>query len=499
MLLLLIISVIILLLLYVKLKYFTLRGPIPGLAPHLLFGNLIQSGMLLYNKSPAEIFAEMKYRYGDIFQFWFGPTRYIIVSNVNDIQHIFTHRNIYDQGNIFIEQFSVLFPSGYITLTGSKHKRHAAIAMPLFRRAKIINNFDIIVECTEKLLSNWRASSSHHVHCDIVLQCQNLLLEIFGLISFDYNLDALNEYDSNKNELTTALYEFMSSCKLVFFSPPIIGSIYTHFSYRHRQAKAIIERYIYQLMDNEMAETIESRAQRKRTCLIASLVASLQEDEEAEAKKSEDQKQGLSKLEVLQEILAFMVAGFETTSTALAWFIHTMSKFPDVQQKIKEELMRIGDNQTLTLNQLDSLVYLDCVINETLRFHPVTYGTARTLTIDDRLPESNVQLYKGDTVFIPSHNLAHDARYWSIDPERFAPERFLGEDKNYHPYAFLPFGAGHRQCVGQDLARFELKVIIARMLQQVTFGDGGSKVNSGGHVTGLTIRPKYVGVTIEFP
>ncbi|CAF1007373.1 unnamed protein product [Rotaria sordida] len=107
--------------------------------------------------------------------------------------------------------------------------------------------------------------------------------------------------------------------------------------------------------------------------------------------------------------------------------------------------------------------------------------------------------FQCDSVLVSFYNLAHDARYWSIDRERFAPERFLGEDKNPHPYVFIPFGSGHRQCIEQDLVRFELKVIIARMLQQVTFGDGGPKVNSGGHVIGPTITPKYVGVTIEFP
>ncbi|CAF3332089.1 unnamed protein product, partial [Rotaria sp. Silwood2] len=76
--------------------------------------------------------------------------------------------------------------------------------------------------------------------------------------------------------------------------------------------------------------------------------------------------------------------------------------------------------------------------------------------------------------------------------------RLRDEDKNHHPYAFLPFGAGHRQCLGQDLARLELKVILARMLQQVTFCDGGSEVNAGGYVEKLTIMPKHVGITIEF-
>ncbi|CAM4851961.1 unnamed protein product, partial [Rotaria magnacalcarata] len=67
-----------------------------------------------------------------------------------------------------------------------------------------------------------------------------------------------------------------------------------------------------------------------------------------------------------------------------------------------------------------------------------------------------------------------------------------------NPYAFIPFGSGHRQCVGQDLARFEMKVIAARLMQYVTFGDGGPEVNAGGHVTSLTVMPKHVGVTIQF-
>jgi cytochrome P450 len=197
-------------------------------------------------------------------------------------------------------------------------------------------------------------------------------------------------------------------------------------------------------------------------------------------------------------MLAFMIAGYETTSTALAWFIHFMSKYPEVQQKIKKELMSVGDNQDLTLDRLDSLVYLDCVINEALRYSPPADGTIRTLTADDRLPGSSTQLYTGDSVFISFYNLAYDTRYWSTDPKLFCPERFLGEDKNHHPYALIPFGGGHRQCIGQDLARFELKVIVARMMQQVTFVDGGPKVNSGGHLTRLTIIPKHVGVAIEF-
>ncbi|CAF3922433.1 unnamed protein product [Rotaria sp. Silwood1] len=196
-------------------------------------------------------------------------------------------------------------------------------------------------------------------------------------------------------------------------------------------------------------------------------------------------------------MLLFLVASYETTSTALAWFIHLMSKNPRVQAKIKTEL---GDNkqQRLSIEQLESLEYLNCVIQEVLRFAPPVYVTIRSVTIDDRLPASGVQLRKGDEIWINIFNLTRDKRYWKIDPDLFYPERFQGEDKDHHPYALIPFGSGHRQCIEQDLARLELKAIAVRLMQHVTFSDGGLEVNAGGFISKTLLMPKNIGVTITF-
>ena len=200
---------------------------------------------------------------------------------------------------------------------------------------------------------------------------------------------------------------------------------------------------------------------------------------------------------MIDELLLFLVAGSETTGSAVAWFIYFMSKHPRIQAKIKAEL---DDNKynRMTVEQVESLIYLDCVLQEVFRFIPPAAGTTRTLTVDDRLPGSGVQLHKGDEVFLSFYNVARDKRCWTIDPDLFYPERFQSEDKEHHPYALIPFGGGHRQCVGQDLARFELKVIAARLMQHVTFGDGGAQINSGGYVQKMITIPKNVGVTITF-
>ena len=106
-----------LLLFYLKRKYFTLDGLIPGLSPHFLFGNLLQSDFF-NGQLPPDILLTFKKRFGDIFQFWFGPSRFIIVSNIADVEHIFTHRNIYEQGNIFIEKFSVSYSNSLVSIKG---------------------------------------------------------------------------------------------------------------------------------------------------------------------------------------------------------------------------------------------------------------------------------------------------------------------------------------------------------------------------------------------
>ena len=494
---------------YLKQKYFTLRGPLPGLAPEFFFGNMRQTGMLTENKSIANVHLELKRQFGDIYRFWMGGAQFVSVCNADDVQHIFQHRHIYDQGDVHVEKFSLLFHDALIcnkgrrrgypflkrltrSRVGAKYRRHASLTLPLFRRGKIMKNFDVIVDCTDRfLLDHWRSSNAMDIHTDIVQQSQRLFLAVFGYIAFDYDLEA-----PAGNVLTVALQDFIQIFVKTLYMPKFMGKIYLELSSRYHRALANIRKYLDAIMTQEQTEKQVDDNDRKRTSLIASLVHSMQKDEHAEAMKSEEEKQGLSRDEIVDEMLLFLVAGFETTSTALAWCIHLLSKNPRVQSKLKAELMDIS----FSVDRLDEMVYLDAAIREVLRFAPPSNGTVRTLTADDRLPTTGALLHKGEQVTIPFYNLARDTRYWNIDPEQFFPERFLenGLDRHHHPFALIPFGGGHRQCIGQDLARFELKVIVARLMQSVTFGDGGTDVNSGGHEQQFTILPKRTGVTISF-
>ncbi|CAF3437696.1 unnamed protein product [Rotaria socialis] len=487
---------------YVKRAFFTLYGSIPGLQPQFIVGNLLQTGIIGQNAPMNIVFLKLKAKFGDIFQFWLGSTRIIVVNCLEDAQHIFTHRQIYDQGDIFVEKLGLVNPNAVLCLRGAKFKRHASIVSPLFRGNKINVHLDAILDCTDKLLMRWRTYNNDlgQVHLNMIEQCQQLTLAIFGVIAFDFDLQTLeDENNSGKNELTRALYIHLEAAMKLIQLPTIIGRIYLFLNPVYRQARTIIDRYLQRMIEQELQESSMVRAERKRTSLIASLVTSLQQDERAEALKTEETKKGLSRAEVMGEMLSFLSAGYSTTAAALVWFIYFMSKYPQVQAKIKRELANYHF-QRLSVEDLESLTYLDCVFRELFRLVPPAIGTARTLVMDDRLPATGANLNKGDQVFISFYNLARDSRYWSesIDPEIFDPERFSNDNIKYNnAAASIPFGGGHRQCMGQDLARLELKSICARFMQYVTFGDGGPLLNAGGFKQTDTILPKHIGVTIH--
>lgn len=173
---------------------------------------------------------------------------------------------------------------------GARYKRHSALTMPLFRRAKIISNFDLVMDCTDKLVDNWRSVSTQHIHTNIVQQCQNLILEIFGFIAFDYDFETLN--GTRGNELTIALRDLLSTVEIASYVPSLFLKVYLKLNLRYRRARSIIQRYLYKMIEQELQESRESREQRKKSSLIASLVDSLQMDEQNEAKKREEDKIG---------------------------------------------------------------------------------------------------------------------------------------------------------------------------------------------------------------
>ena len=166
--------------------------------------------------------------------------------------------------------------------------------------------------------------------------------------------------------------------------------------------------------------------------------------------------------ELCDEMMTLLLAGHETTATALAWTVHRILQHPDVAARIRDELRTVVGAGPVAQEQVQRLEYLDAVIKETLRLNPVLPDVGRHLARPMRI--GGWDLPAGIAV-APCIYLTHRRPDVWPDPERFDPTRFLG--KRPSPYEFFPFGGGVRRCLGMAFSLYEMKVVLAEVLTRV--------------------------------
>jgi cytochrome P450 len=168
--------------------------------------------------------------------------------------------------------------------------------------------------------------------------------------------------------------------------------------------------------------------------------------------------------ELRDELLTLLMAGHETTATALAWTMHRILTEPGVQARVRREVVAAAPSGRLALDALGDLTYLDAVIRETLRLNPVIPDVMRLLRRPTEI--AGRELPAGVAV-APNIYAAHRRPETWPDPERFLPERFLGKRPN--PYEYFPFGGGMRRCLGMAFALLEMKVVLATLFARAEF------------------------------
>ncbi|CAF3845082.1 unnamed protein product [Rotaria sp. Silwood1] len=480
-------------LIYIILKYRYYTDPddgIPGLPPEFLFGHSRSTG-LLSGTSVSVILSRLQQRYGDVFTFWWGHKRSIVLNRIEHVQYVLSNRHIYDQGSITADGFSLIAPSGLISLQGKIWKRHARIILPILKRAKIAHLIDKITECTDDLIHSGQFIDNH-VNTKLAQQFNQLFTNIFARTALNYDPNT-NKSSSSSSELSLALTDFIEQSARAMLAaglPRILQHLFLRMNQTYQRARQIIHSHILAIIHHELSRV--KQVNEKPSNLISSFMNSFDHD-------------GLTEDELFDEIILLLIGGTETTSSALSWFVYYVSKRPSVQEQIKKELKQnnITVDTQLTVDLLDHLVYVDAVVKEVLRHAPVVSAITRCTLQNDEIGKElksdglpTVHVRAGDTITIVMNNIHHDPRYWKLDPQEFLPERFLDEDRDHHPCAFLPFGGGHRICAGRELAFFELKTIITRFMQFITFID--CEENTGGYQQKVICFPKNLAVIIQF-
>ncbi len=169
--------------------------------------------------------------------------------------------------------------------------------------------------------------------------------------------------------------------------------------------------------------------------------------------------EGMSDIELRDELMTLLLAGHETTATALAWAFYWIHHQPEICHKLLQELATLGDApDPMTVIKLP---YMNAVCCETLRIYPVV------LIVSPREAKTPItimgQEYPVGTALTPCIYLTHRREDLYPEPEQFKPERFL--ERQYSAYEFLPFGGSNRRCIGAAFAMFEMKLVLATILR----------------------------------
>ncbi|KAJ1300945.1 hypothetical protein OPQ81_003371 [Rhizoctonia solani] len=322
---------------------------------------------------------------------------------------------------------------GLLFSEGETHKRQRRIMNPSFGPLQVRELLPIFWQKSHKLKDVWlnliKSNPEGQAEIDVLSWLGRATLDIIGVAGFDYHFNALDGND--EDELSKAFNKAFESgqnfntLSILKAFVPILRLIPDELSRGRAASMATMRRIGMKLIadkkaaleyDNKTGST--SHGRDLLTLLIKSNMAY-----ENEAHKMSDD-------EVLGQISTFITAGHETTSTSTTWALYVLTKHPEVQRKLRQELLESGLGDEPSMNDLDKLPYLDKFVKECLRVHPAVPSTVREAAHEVHIPvskgfknsygveQTHISMQKGDAVFIPILAMNRAKEIWGGRCER---------------------------------------------------------------------------------
>ncbi|KAH9513224.1 hypothetical protein Btru_034410 [Bulinus truncatus] len=456
---------------------------IPGPEPNFLFGNLLEFRKVpLYKKHQ-----EWKDKYGATYGYYEGPTPVLVTSDVNILEEVFVKQfNNFHARKLWPVQVD---PDNdedvhMFFARGRRWKRLRGVVNPAFSASKIRKMTPTVNECINHLLDVMRDTANKTSHKTVEL------VDIFRRLTLDTILRC--EVGVDQNSLKNPDDLFLKHCKgviddttrmpwlylLGFLFPNLHCVWITIYKFLHNiQFNPVfwLEDRMREIVDMRRTCRYETRSDLMQQMIDAQFATDSFHDIENEATKiNNPYKKFLKSMtneEIVSHALLFLLAGYETTSTTLAYLFFELSQNPLVQQRLRHEIMTILPRgyHTIEYDDLKKLTYLDYVIWETLRKYPLASTvTARRCMRDCTVGTINVP--KGMLVHANLWDVHYDRKHWGEDTNAFNPLRFMPEQRRTrHAATWMPFGGGPRACAGLRFALLQLKMVVAKVLRDFDF------------------------------
>jgi cytochrome P450 len=330
--------------------------------------------------------------------------------------------------------------NGLLTSSGEEHLRNRRLVQPVFHRERVAGYAATMVSLTERMLAGWQDGERRDLRVDM----SALTLEIVCATMFGEDFDdALRAAVRDNVEAGLAL-----SGRLVLPGAAVIESLPLPSSRRLRSTRRRLDAAVYAVIA------------RRRTLpdpgadLLGLLV---------DARDPEDGS-ALPDGQIRDEVITILMAGHETTANALTWTWYLLAQNPDVEAALAAELDAVLAGRPPGAGDLPALDLTGRILTESMRLYPPVWMTVRRLL--RRREVAGIDIAPPALLMISPWLLHRDAR-WFPDPERFDPDRWSAGRSAHRPrYAYVPFGAGPRQCIGNGFAVTEAVLVLATLAQR---------------------------------
>jgi len=399
-----------------------------------------------------------------------------IVITLRDPQYIkefLQKQSLYTKTKLF-DMIKMVAGTGLVAAEGDTWKRHRKIVSNSFHYEFLKEKAPMIQETAQEFFGKVKPEEMKDYK--VISKIQEITGEIVGKIFFGKHL---NSYSFEGKPLTLALAEIMNEVSMIAKSPLtlLLGMNVFKVPGLEKPQKFMKKVKAFRKICYDMIQDRKSqKSSQDHNDLLASLLRT-QNSEDLESRYSDE--------DIVNEFITFFVAGMDTTGHVIGMALYNLTQHSDKYwEELKEEREKIYNSQgKISADALQKMDVLHCFLKETLRFHsPAPSSFIRNSTEDHVLHDLKVK--KGEHLRADFFFLFHNPKYFK-DPHVFNIDRWRGKDLKMDPYAFTPFSAGPRNCIGQHLSIMEAKIIISEFLNKFEF-----KLKEG-YVLKMTARFLY--------
>ncbi len=379
--------------------------------------------------------AQWKRDYGDFVYWNLFPYPAYVVSHPDALHEILVEKaDAFQKPPIYKTALSRFLGNGLLVSDGAFWRRQRKLAQPAFHHARIGRYAETMVSAAQTMIAGWQDGAPIDAHAAMM----RLALEIVAKTLFNADIGA-------DAETIRANLHIIQRETLVIASSFLIGLLPAWFpiaaNRRQRRAIRALNTVIARIIRERRASGVDEGDLLSMLLLAA------------------DDGQPMADQAARDEAMTLFMAGYETSSNAMAWTWYLLAQHPDAEAQLHAELDRVLAGRPPTLDDLARLTYTEWVIQESLRLYPPAHGFGRQAV--RRVEIGGRVLPKGSIIFIYPYLVQRDAR-WFDQPDVFKPERWADDlEKRLPKFAYFPFGGGARICIGSAFAMMEMRLILA--------------------------------------